>query len=154
MDEKKAIQKDKLRAAPLIKLNVGDLIEQTNARGERTSRPRPFVGSIRTMKSSLRPSPPRHAVQLDASAVVGVERARLDARDGEALAREELVEAAAHLLHARRGAVAVRHEDERAPAAAQRSERGHERGPYLDVDAVDAVAAEDEVGRPRQAARL
>ena len=29
MDEKKAIQKDKLRAAPLIKLNVGDLIEQT-----------------------------------------------------------------------------------------------------------------------------
>ena len=52
MDEKKAIQKDKLRAAPLIKLNVGDVIEQTNARGERTSRPRPFVGSIRTMKSS------------------------------------------------------------------------------------------------------
>ena len=47
MDEKKAIQKDKLRAAPLIKLNVGDVIEQTNARGERTSRPRPFVGSIR-----------------------------------------------------------------------------------------------------------
>ena len=47
MDEKKAIQKDKLRAAPLIKLNVGDLIEQTNARGERTSLPRPFVGSIR-----------------------------------------------------------------------------------------------------------
>ena len=46
MDEKKAIQKDKLRAAPLIKLNVGDLIEQTNARGERTSRPRPFVGSL------------------------------------------------------------------------------------------------------------
>ena len=40
MDEKKAIQKDKLRAAPLIKLNVGDVIEQTNARGERTSRPR------------------------------------------------------------------------------------------------------------------
>ena len=42
MDEKKAIQKDKLRAAPLIKLNVGDHTEQTNARGERTSRPRPF----------------------------------------------------------------------------------------------------------------
>ena len=41
MDEKKAIQKDKLRAAPLIKLNDGSLIEQTNARGERTSRPRP-----------------------------------------------------------------------------------------------------------------
>ena len=42
MDEAKAIQKDRLRAAPLIKLNVGDLIEQTNARGERTSRPRPI----------------------------------------------------------------------------------------------------------------
>ena len=42
MDEKKAIQKDKLRAAPLIKLNDGSLIEQTNARGERTSRPRRF----------------------------------------------------------------------------------------------------------------
>ena len=37
MDEKKAIQKDKLRAAPLIKLNVGDVIEQTNAR--RTNEP-------------------------------------------------------------------------------------------------------------------
>ena len=48
----------------------------------------------------------------------------------------------------------MRHENERAAAAAQRSERGHERGPYLDVDAIDAVAAEDEVGRPRQAARL
>ena len=43
MDEKKAIQKDKLRAAPLIKLNVGDHLERTNARGERTSRPRPFA---------------------------------------------------------------------------------------------------------------
>ena len=37
MDEKKAIQKDKLRAAPLIKLKIGDVREQTNARGERTS---------------------------------------------------------------------------------------------------------------------
>ena len=46
MDEKKAIQKDKLRAAPLIKLNVGDLIEQTNARGERTSRPRRFSTAL------------------------------------------------------------------------------------------------------------
>ena len=47
MDEKKAAQKDKLRAAPLIKLNDNTVIERTNARGERTSRPRPFVGSIR-----------------------------------------------------------------------------------------------------------
>ena len=56
MDEKKAIQKDKLRAAPLIKLNVGDLIEQTNARGERTSRPRPFVGSIRFPGTTTEPA--------------------------------------------------------------------------------------------------
>ena len=48
MDEKKAIQKDKLRAAPLIKLNVGDLIEQTNARGERTS------SFVRRARSSAR----------------------------------------------------------------------------------------------------
>ena len=56
MDEKKAIQKDKLRAAPLIKLNVGDVIEQTNARGERTSRPRPFVGSIRFPGTTTEPA--------------------------------------------------------------------------------------------------
>ena len=58
-----------------------------------------------------------------------VEVARLDARHVK-LGRGERVKGAAHCLDARRGAVAVRHQDERAPAAAQRSERGHERQPH------------------------
>jgi len=49
MDEKKAIQKDKLRAAPLIKLNVGDLTNRAHERTRRTNEP---AAAVRRLDSN------------------------------------------------------------------------------------------------------